>query len=143
MFNYVLSLSLFLINTDISAILKKVPVPRDLLDLLACIKHKWKMIGVALEVEHCDLEGLSQSNKDNSTRLYEVLEAWMNTRSTDVTWETVITAAEGSIVDQKSTAVKIQQFLSEPKVYSKYLGKRTLSDAISFPFKFSYDVPLI
>ena len=82
------------------------------------------MIGIALEVEHSDLEGLSQSNKDNSTRLYEVLEAWMNTRSTDVTWETVITAVEGSIVDQKSTAVKIQQFLSESKVYSKYLGKK-------------------
>ena len=82
------------------------------------------MIGVVLEVEHSDLEGLSQSNKDDSTRLYEVLEAWMNTRSTDVTWETVITAVEGPIVDQKSTAVKIREFLSEPNVYSKYLGKK-------------------
>ena len=116
--------SLSLINTDISTILKKVPVTRDLLDLLACIKHKWKMIGVVLEVEHSDLESLSQSNKDDSTRLYEVLEAWMNTRSTDVTWETVIAAVEGPIVDQKSTGIKIRQFLSEPKVYSKYLGKK-------------------
>ena len=105
--------------------MKKVPVPRDLLDLLACIKHKWKMIGVALEVEHSNLESLSQSNKDDSTRLYEVLiEGWMNTMSTDVTWETIITAVEGSIVSQKSTAIKIRQFLSEPKVYYKYLHKK-------------------
>ena len=81
------------------------------------------MIGVALEVEYNVLEGLSQSNKSNSTRLHEVLESWMNTMSTDFTLETIIEALEAPVLNHNLTAGKIQQFLSDPKIYSKYQRK--------------------
>ena len=81
------------------------------------------MIGVALEVEYNVLEGLSQSNKSNSTRLHEVLESWMNTMSTDFTLETIIEALEAPVLNHNLTAGKIRQFLSIPKIYSKYQCK--------------------
>ena len=81
------------------------------------------MIGVALEVEHNVLESLSQSNKSNSTRLHEVLKSWMNTMSSDVTWETIIEALEAPVLNHNLTAGKIRQFLSDPKTYSKYQRK--------------------
>ena len=78
------------------------------------------MIGVALKVRSGDLESLSQSNKPDSTRLYEVLECWINTMSADATWETIIAALEEPFLNHISTARKIQQFLSDPEVYAKY-----------------------
>ena len=81
------------------------------------------MIGVALEVEYNVLEGLSQSNKSNSTRLHEVLESWKNTMPTDVTWETIIEALEAPVLNHNLTGGKIRQFLSDPKTYSKYQCK--------------------
>ena len=66
------------------------------------------MIGVALKVENNVLESLSRSNKVDGTRLHEVLKSWINTMSTDVTWETIITALEGSVLNYISTARKIQ-----------------------------------
>ena len=81
------------------------------------------MIGVALEVEHNVLESLSRSNKVDSTRLHEVLKSWMNTMSSDVTWETIIEALEAPVLNHNLTAGKIRQFLSDPKTYSKYQRK--------------------
>ena len=81
------------------------------------------MIGVALKVRSGELESLSQSNKPDNTRLYEVLECWINTMSTDVTWETIIGALEEPFLNHISTARKIQQFLSDPKIYAKYEHK--------------------
>ena len=81
------------------------------------------MIGVALKVENNVLESLSRSNKVDGTRLHEVLKSWINTMSTDVTWETIIVALEGSVLNYISTARKIRQFLSDPKTYSEYKCK--------------------
>ena len=46
---------------------------------------------------------------------------------TDVTWETVIAAVEGPIVNHKSTTVKIRDFLTKPNVHAKYVRKKDFS----------------
>ena len=59
---------------------------------------------------------------------------------TDVTSETVIAAVEGLIVKNKSTTVKIRDFLAKPDVHAKYLWKKrfysTLTTFISFILTF-------
>ena len=49
--------------------------------------------------------------------------SWVDTMVTDVTSETVIAAVEGLIVKNKSTTVKIRDFLAKPDVHAKYLWK--------------------
>ena len=100
--------------------LKKVPEQLDLLNLLACIKHKWNEVGSSLGVQTCVLNGLSQSNKTNMVRLTEVLTSWRDTTSSPVTWENIIRSVEGPIVGQHATAETIREYLNKPEVYSKY-----------------------
>ena len=110
---------------DISKILKKEPDTADLIGLLSDIKYKWKLIGVALKVKVGDdiLGSCTQSSEEDGNKLYTVVRSWANTRVTDVTWEMVIAAVEGPIVDHKSTAVKIREFLTKSEVFTAYLRK--------------------
>ena len=112
---------------DISEILKKEPSITDLLGLLTDIKHEWKKIGWALEVERGVLGSCTHSNEEDGNKLATVLESWVDTVVTDVTWETVIAAVEGPIVNHKSTAVRIRDFLAKPDVHTKYLRKKDFS----------------
>ena len=106
--------------TDITAVLRKVPEQLDLLNLLACIEHKWYEVGSSLGVRTSVLDGLSQSNKTNMVRLAEVLTSWRDTTSSPITWENIIRSVEGPIIGQHSTAVTIREYLIKPEVYSKY-----------------------
>ena len=112
---------------DISEILKKEPSITDLLRLLTDIKYEWKKIGWALEVGRGVLGSCTQSNEEDGNKLATVLESWVDTMVTDVTWETVIAAVEGPIVNHKSTAMSICDFLSKPDVHAKYLRKKDFS----------------
>ena len=69
----------------------------------------------------------THNNEDDGNKLATVIESWVDTMVTDVTWETVIAAVEGSIVNHKSTAVKICNFLAKPNVHAKYLCKKNFS----------------
>ena len=73
------------------------------------------------------LGSCTHNNKDDGTKLDTVIESWLNTMVTNVTWETVIAAVEGPIVNHKSTAVKIRDFLAKPDVHAKYLRKKDFS----------------
>ena len=104
--------------------MKKEPSIPDLLGQLTDIKYEWKKIGWALEVRRGVLGSCSCSSKGDDNILSTVIESWVDTMVTDVTWETVIAAVEGPIVNHKSTAVKIRDFLAKPDVHAKYLRKK-------------------
>ena len=87
-------------------------------DLLHQIEYKWRMIGVVLAVEYV-LDDSFQSNKSNNTRLYKLLESWINTISTDITWETITAALKAPVLIHNLVARKIQQFLNDLKIYSE------------------------
>ena len=116
-----------LLLVDISEILKKEPSITDLLGLLTDIKHKWNEIGWALEVGRGVLGSCTNSYEEDGNKLATVLESWVDTMVTDVTWETVIAAVEGPIVNHKSTSVRIRDFLAKPDVHAKYLRKKDFS----------------
>ena len=73
------------------------------------------------------LGSCTHSYEDDGNKLSTVIESWVDTMVTDVTWETVIAAIEGPIVNNKSTAMKIHDFLAKADVHAKYLRKKDFS----------------
>ena len=73
------------------------------------------------------LGNCTHSYDNDGNKLITVIESWVDTMVTDVTWETVIAAVQGPIVNHKSTAVKICDFLAKPDVHTKYLRNKDFS----------------
>ena len=88
------------------------PDKHILIKLLANISNKWQEIGIALNIEQNFLNGLSSGLADN-VKLAKVIENWMNTQSSPVTWRTVILAIEGPIVDNKSKADELRHHIGK------------------------------
>ena len=79
--------------------------------LLANISADWEKIGLALNVSRNDLKSLRQKNIDETIKLSEVIAKWMETESSPVTWETLISAIEGPIVNKKQKGKEIRDYL--------------------------------
>ena len=88
------------------------PNKHTLIILLADISNKWEEIGLALKVTQNVLGGLSSNLTDN-VKLARVIENWINTQSSPVTWETVISAMEGTIVQNTRKANEIRHHLGK------------------------------
>ena len=104
-------------------ILRKAPDGHELLNLLADINDKWYIIGSGLDVPRSVLNGLIENPQNNTYKLDQVIQTWID--SSDqylVTWETVLTAIEGPIIDNKKKASEIRQFLLET-----YQGKYNIN----------------
>lgn len=79
--------------------LKKVPEKHDILNLLAGIDDMWHKIGLSLKVASNILRGLQSQKITNIIKLDQVLQSCIATTSSPVTWDTVITAINGPIVN--------------------------------------------
>jgi GTPase SAR1 family protein len=86
----------------------KAPNHSELLYLLVPISAKWEHIGLALKVEHNIIDGLRRNEVDNTLRLSKILHAWIN-KDNNVTWDTIIQAIEGPIVDNKALVKEIME----------------------------------
>ena len=84
----------------------------DLHRLLSPISYDWYRVGLALYVRDGVLMSLDQSNFSNSMRLSRVIQSWIDTQSTPVTWETVILAVESPIVDNMKVAAKLREYVT-------------------------------
>lgn len=82
-----------------------------LLDLLADIIHQWCEIGLALRIRRADLEGLRQGKQSNIINLSGVLNYWISQCTTEVTWNSIISAVKGNIVGQPCVAEKIERYV--------------------------------
>ena len=111
-------------TTDISQIISKVPARKDAVELLMPIKDKWYVIGTALDVCSADLNNLKYSNNPVAEKLASMISIWLDTRSKDATWEALLKAVEGKIVNSQLTGQKIREFLniperSDPRLHSE------------------------
>ena len=88
------------------------PDEHTLINLLADVSNKWEEIGLALKVTQNFLGGLSSNLADN-VKLARVIKNWINTQSSPVTWETVISAMEGTIVQNTKKANEIRYHLGK------------------------------
>ena len=73
----------------------------------------WYQIGLALNVEKNFLDSISNNPKADIINLANVIGEWMNTKSSPVTWETVILAMEGGIVNKQRKADDIRHHLGK------------------------------
>ena len=85
------------------------PDKRDLLNLLANIRHLWFDIGEALGVPNSDLMCAMYMNCPESTKLSLVLKWWIDQCTTEVTWNTIIAAVKSDFIGQKAVGEKIRR----------------------------------
>ena len=98
--------------------IKKEPNKYELLQLLSNIAENWYEIGEAINVSLNLLSGLIFNNKHNYYKLNDVLDSWKLYQPSPVTWETVISAVEGPIVNNKRKANEIREHLGICKYMS-------------------------
>ena len=79
--------------------------------MLACISDQWQSIGEALGVPNTVLMSLLQNNLENKNKLSSVLQCWMDQCTTKVTWNSIISAVEGPIVEKKAVANEIREHI--------------------------------
>ena len=87
--------------TGTSDILNSTHDEHKLLKLLVDIDTNWHELGQALKITYNDLEGLEQSLKCNKVKLGDVINKWMTSQPSPVTWNTIITAIEDDIGNKK------------------------------------------
>ena len=96
-------------------ILETIPDEHDLLELLVDINDQWNIIGLALKVPINVLNGLQSSPLHNTVKLSQVIHTWLTSQQSPVTWEIVISAIEGKIVDNLAKANEIRDHLGLPR----------------------------
>ena len=96
-------------------ILSTAPDEHNLFELLADIDHQWCVIATALKVPFSVLSGLVTSSQENKVKLIQVIHTWQTSQPSPVTWETVISAIEGRIVNNLAKANEIRDHLGLPR----------------------------
>ena len=113
---------IFLLLLDIPYLLENVPTQHELLNLLADISHLWQEIGLSLNVSDNVLGGLKQSKERDAVKLAEVINSWLNSSTSIITWKTVIDAIKGPIINHAKKANEIYQHLINSKlIYNIYI----------------------
>ena len=109
----------FIVISGITSILKETPTKSELLELfrlLIGISDKWYDIGLSLQVLHNVLDEIKQSEDNDETKLVKVTNIWRDTKSSSNTWETMITAVESPVINNKVIADEIRQYLQSSKL---------------------------
>ena len=123
---YVFVIILFIIIysiVDFDKVLATVPNIKDVLYLLGSIKDKWYIIGVSLDVDIGQLEGLNFSNNSDIMKLSKVITNWKEKRASKSTWKMLLEAVEGPIVGNHEIGNDIRTFLKRPDVYAQYVSQ--------------------
>ena len=79
----------------------------DLIRLLSPIECKWKQIGQALKISHGDLKKISDQRSEDTDRLADIVQFWLDKQPSEITWTTIITAVELPPVLEPSIASSI------------------------------------
>ena len=93
-----------------------------MLEVLAPIASKWSEIGSALNVRPDVIEGLN-STPSNVTKLSTILQKWLDTLSSPITWRNVIEMLESKFTDNGNAADQVRDFLKSNEGYEKYINR--------------------
>ena len=75
------------------------------------VSHKWKNLGLQLEIEYDQLETISNKNQDSSLHLADVFQQWKNNRSPPYTWTIIIDVLRSDIMQEVQLAYELEQWV--------------------------------
>ena len=85
--------------------------------LLHEIKYMWSTIGEQLAVRYGHIMSAQYNVAyDDTRKLSEVLQLWIDKRTCEVSWRMIITVVKEPPVEHKVVAEKIYQFLARPDI---------------------------
>ena len=103
-------------------ILDKKPHKGHIVDLLAKNAHQYKKLATKLGFDGGFVRGLS--GDDNVEKLDDIIDQWMTTHSSPVTWRTIIEAVESPTLDNVELANKIRNWLEKDENFAYYVEKK-------------------
>ena len=104
-------------------LLGKEPKKLHLTSLLHNIKHMWYTIGEQLAVNYDDLKCIEYNiTYDCTKKLSEVLQVWIDKRTCEVSWRTIITVTDDPPIENKRVADEICEFLARSDIQNEYLS---------------------
>ena len=107
----------------INILIGKEPKKQHLMSLLHCIKHMWDTIGEQLAVRYGDIKSAEYNmTYDSTKKLSEVLQVWIDKRTCEVSWRTIITVVDDPPVENKRVADEICEFLARSDIQIEYLS---------------------
>ena len=91
--------------------------------LLHEIRWRWNIIGEQLKVRYDDIKSVEYNvAHDDTTKLSDVLQVWIDKRICEVSWKTIITVVKEPPVEHNVVAEKIYKFLARPEIRNEYLS---------------------
>ena len=104
-------------------ILDKKPHKGHIVDLLAKNAHQYKRFATKLGVDGGFANGLI--GDDNIVKLGDIIDQWMTTRSSPVTWHTIIETVESpTLGNNVELADKIRNWLEKDENFAFYVEKK-------------------
>ena len=104
-------------------LLGKEPKKLHLMSLLHSIKHMWCTIGERLAVCHGDIKSFEYNVKyDDTNKLSEVLQVWIDKRKCEVSWKRIITVIDDPPIENKRVSDEICEFLARSDIQNEYLS---------------------
>ena len=111
--------------------------------LLHPIKYKWDIIGEQLEVCYGDIKSAEYNEAyDHTRKLSEVLQIWIDKRTCQVCWRTIISVVVERPVENKAVADEIYQFLARPDIQNDYLSSNHQTGKMIF-YLFNNYYPIV
>ena len=99
----------------------KQPKKIHLQQVLGPIQYKWRVIGEALEIPDGIIQSIDHNPRyNNACKLSEVLQTWIGTQPSDVTWRNLINVIRENSVNEPVLAKTIPDFLANPKISEHY-----------------------
>ena len=83
----------------------------------------WDTIGEQLAVRYGDIKSAEYNVAyDNTKKLSEVLQVWIDKRTCEVSWRTIITIIDDPPVENKRVGDEICEFLARSDIQVEYLS---------------------
>ena len=120
--HFIYGFSIYYINFFILEDGQTKPDKAQLLEVLAPIASKWSEIGTALNVRPDVIAGLN-GTPSNVSKLSTILQKWLDTLSSLITWRNVIDMLEGEVVNNRDAADQVRDFLKSDAGYNKYMNR--------------------
>ena len=87
------------------------------------IKCDWRSVGVQLNISDSSLKSFEYETRYNDTmRLANVLQEWINCRSTKVSWKTILDVIKDPPISNLKLLESLQKFLLRHDIQCSYLS---------------------